>query len=462
MGAQGLAAFASGVTGSLFGGLLKDRQDQQERKDKELAMQLAAYHSLLEHPDTPESSIPDILDAQANLLKVGPQFKGVTDHMRQAMQQQIPSGPERETAQSGVNRTVATSTAVAPTTDTLATGLNLRPTNATPTSPGTVPMSPDAAPQTITTPALSAVPPEPQMYQPTKSYGEMTQGEASDYKKNAAYSQNQEAVLRRQLKLQDEAAANRADAEEIKAKGRKAEETLKQEGRIKLETEKYNNRKALLPIAEQAKMEGPRLLYKHTLMTGANPMNDADAEVASLQWARSQADAALGLKQSQIETNKARAKNFEALTAKDVEQVKIMKGRGTGIGEGVPVASMREFNLRTGTLRQQLSGAIRELATAKAATSGQPTPAESANIALLEASKNELIAQVDDVREEILARSAQGTRVPSVPGVATSSAPASAGSFDMRGWSQSHPNATEAERNAIRSKARARNLAVVE
>lgn len=475
MGEQQLAQFASGLTGSLFGGIFQDRQAKQDKEDKDLARQLAAYHALLEHPDTPESEIPNILDAQAELLKVGPKFKGVTDHMRQAMQQQVPNGPERETAQSGANRTVATSTAIQPTTDTLATGLNPRPTNATPTSPGTVPMLPDAAPQTITTPALSVVPPEPQMYQPTKAYGEMTQGEAADFRKSQTYIAQQKAMLDRQSEL---ARINGDHAEEMAAQRAKANLELQEQknaGRIAAVEKTYEEKKKALgpyDTAAAAAADKQRLALELQLRAGG--MDPTEAKERSGAILSSNMEAILDQHKAKAERDRAEIGHWRA-----IDPARILAA-GSPVTAGLTRLELAQMRNEGGAEIQgnlgRIDAELIKQQSLRSNANGTKKPGDKdekgnsaydatydARITELENAKTAELLKLKSLQQSVIARRpSPAPRVPSVPGAAASSAPANAGSFDMRGWSQSHPNATEAERNAIRSKARARNLAVVE
>jgi hypothetical protein len=403
----GLASLGSGITESFFGGLLKDRQDEKERKDKELVRQLAAYHALLEHPDTPESEIPNIMDAQAKLLKAEKETKPITDHMRQVMRRQVPYGPERETLKSRVDRLAARTVPSEPTTSALAT---------LPGSPGS-----SSAPTTVTTPALISVPPEPVTYQPTTEYGTLTQGEASDLRKTNVYGAQQEAQLRRQLAIQNEVEEGRAAREAERTKRAKELETMKQEGRIKGIRETYEQKGKLLGPAAQAKMEAERIVYRNSLMRGPNAMDENQAEAASLQMFRAQVDTKLAAKKQQIEESKAQMARMGVLNAKTWEEVRTSKNNRAGLGAGMSAGVKREFDLRTRTLQDQLTSVFRQLEAAYKEAEGAPDAAQQANIERLEAEKADLWVSIDNVRNELLTRGASQT--PSAPVVRPKSDP---------------------------------------
>lgn len=407
MGGQGLAAFAGGLTQSLFGGLLQDRQDEQKRKDQELVRQLAAYHALLEHPDTPEAEIPNILDSIADSLKVGPKFKPITDHMREGMQRQVPYGPEAETTQSMVDRSVAKSAPTEPATTALAT----QPNYGVSTTPGYTPPAAEA-PATVSTPALRVVPPEPVMTQPMRTYGELSQGEAKVYLQGETYRTQQGAMLERQSKLA-EAAGDRLALRDIQRQQDELERITKRAEEVrKTQTQLFENKIKILPVELQAKA---RLRVAQIEATLDPRLPEEERARQARNIASSEIEVAVEQKKQQMEESKARMARMKIENAKDVEQIKIIQGKGTGIAQGMSAANAREFGVRTETLRAELASTMQLLEAAYKVAGGAPVGSQKWEIDRLEAKKLDLWTKVDDVRSAILSRAGSGSRVPSAP-----------------------------------------------
>lgn len=410
MSGQDLASFASGITGSFFGGLLEDRQNEQKRKDEELARQLAAYHALLEHPDTPESEIPNILDAQARLLKAEKDFAPITAHMREAMKRQVPYGPERETAGSINDRVSANNSGVPEMDVQLPGSVAMRPTAA---NPGGTP-SGEAAMTVTRSAVLPTVPPEPDMYQPTREYGSLSQGEATDIRKGNLYADQQTEMTRRILATQAQAAETAANRERIRAEGARKLEEDKQKGRVALVRTTYEEKTKMLPVAAQAKTESERLLYRNSLI--ATGMNKHDADVASFQLFRSQVDTQLAERKQKVEESKARMVRFGVQNAESWERIRKSK-TATGLLGGMSSNAQREFGLRTGTLQAEMASVLRQLEVLykKRDDEGPERPdvhPRQDAIDALEAQKADLWTNIDAVRNDLLNRS-----VPSVPGM---------------------------------------------
>lgn len=412
MGGQGLASFAAGLIGTLGGGLLEDRQTEQEQKDKELVRQLAAYHALLEHPDTPESEIPNIVDAQAKLLKAEKHFAPITAQMRAAMKRQVPYGPEKETGQSVNDRISAREAGVPESTSEAANTIQMRPTSASPSA--TV----STAPVSVTNSAvLPRVPEEPTMYQPTKEYGTLTQGEAVDARKGQLYADQQEEMLRRQLGVQAKVAEAAAERERIKAEAASKLEENKQKGRIAAIQKTFEEKGKLLGPAAMAKIEAPRVAYENSLI--ASGMNENDAKAASYRLFQAQMDVDLAGKKQKIEESKARVNRLGIQNQESFERVRKSKA-GLAGAFGVSASMKREFDLRTGTLQDDLTHTLQLLDEAykKGATVSKgpywEKSSEKAEIDRLEAKKDELWMDIDSVRNGLLNQGAP--TVPSVPG----------------------------------------------
>lgn len=407
MPTQDLARFASGIAKTFFGGMLQDRQTEKEEKDRELVRQLAAYHALLEHPDTPEADIPDILDAQAKLLKGEKDFAPITAHMREAMKRQVPYGPERETGQSISDRVIARGSGSPEATTELATSVPQRPTAANPTGMATA-----SAPMTVITPAvLPRVPEEPQMYQPVREYGTLTQGEALDARKSDIYGRQQEDMMRRQLKIQDQADEGRAERERIRADSARTQEELRQKGRIAVVQKTYEEKGKLLGPAAMAKIEAPRVAYENSLIAGG--MNENDAKAASYRLFQAQMDVDLAAKKQKIEESKERMKRMGVQNAESWERIRKSKTTTDGLYGGMSANAKREFDLRTGTLQNQMTSVLRQLeALYRKRDDEGPDAVRQETIDALENQKADLWVNIDAVRNEMLTRQA-----PSVPGV---------------------------------------------
>lgn len=409
MGGQGLASFAAGLIGTLGGGLLEDRQTEQKKKDEELVRQLAAYHALLEHPDTPESEIPNIVDAQAKLLKAEKHFAPITAQMRAAMKRQVPYGPEQETAQSTVNRSAADASGVQGSTSEAANTMQMRPVAGVPTAPvSTAPVSVE------TSAVLPRVPEEPSMYQPTREYGTLTQGEAQDARKGELYANQQEEMTKRLLKVQGQAQDAAAEKERIRAEKAKELEDVKQKGRIAAIQKTFEEKTKILGPAQAAKIDAERIAYKNSLV--ATGMSDHDATTASYNLFRAQVDTDLANKKQKIEESKERVKRMGIQNVESFERVRKSKA-GLAGAFGVSASMKREFDLRTGTLQDDLTHTLQLLDEAyKKAAGVSKGPyweksSEKAEIDRLEAKKDELWLGIDSVRNGLLNQSA-----PSVPG----------------------------------------------
>ena len=470
---SGLAGLGSGISETYFAGWAQQQRDEKEKKDEELARQLAAYHALLEHSDTPESEIPNILDAQAKLLKAPKEFYDITAHMRQVMQRQVPYGPEKETTQSITDRMAARGSGIPESTMELPGSVPMRPTIPVKSDgePGTgfdyggaspdiqrsidlaraddivrqqhrgtmdyrpgiddvtvlpsgriipnraTPLSGEAF--TVTTPALlPRVPEEPRMYQPTKTYGDLSQGEATDVRKGKLYADQQEEMLRRQLGVQAKVAEAAAERERIRAEGAQKLEEDRQKGRIAVVQKTYEEKGKLLGPAAMAKIEAPRIAYENSLV--ATGMSAADAKAASYRLFQAQMDVDLANKKQRIEESKARMTRMGVQNQESFERIRKSKA-GLAGAFGVSASQKREFDLRTGTLQNDLAHTLQLLDDAykKAATVPRvgtvwENSPEKAEVERLEAKKVELWGQIDEVRNGLLN---QGT--PSVPSART-------------------------------------------
>lgn len=404
MSGQGLANFASGLIGTLGGGLLEDRQTEQKKKDEELVRQLAAYHALLDHPDTLESDVPGIHDAVGNLLKAPKEWYQITDHMRQAMARKVPDGPERETAASINDRISARTSGVPESASEAVSSIPMRPTAASPNG-ATV----TTAPVLVTTPAvLPTVPPEPQLYQPTRQYGDFTLGESKSYRENQDYIVRQRARLEREQQLADAAAIaaqkrlddqQAAREREIGLRGEQARKTNEENWKKKVDfLEPQLRAKAGLRVAEVAATLDPSLPFE---------------ERQRLARERVGEEIQLGIEQkkARIATAKAQMERVGVLNQKTFEDIKKSKAGVAGVF-GVSPAAMREYNLRTKRVQEEyshtlglLDSALKKAATvSKSALNGKvwENSTEKAEVDRLEAKKSELWSQLDDVANALL------------------------------------------------------------
>jgi hypothetical protein len=433
LGGQDFASFATGLSGAYLSGLLEDRKREQDDKNDELVRQLAAYHALMEHPDTPESDIPDILDAQAKLLK-DKNMGNITAHMRESMKRQVPYGPEKETAGSISDRISARGSGIPESTMELPNSIAMRPySDAIPLGTGqgrgdavplgggqpigrsdAVPLGGSGSTFTVTRPALlPRVPEEPRMYQPTREYGSLTQGEATDIRKGNLYADQQEEMTKRLLKVQGAADEDRARREAAKAEAARKQEELRQQGRIAVVQKTYDEKRKTLPFAAQAKTESERIVYRNSLMAGGMPEHDAD--VASFNLFRAQVDTQLAGQKQKIEESKERMKRMGVLNSKTFEDIRKIKDTRSGLYGGMTAGTKREFDLRTGTLQNEMSSVLRQLEVLyKKRDDEGPDSVRQETIDALENQKAELWTNIDAARNEILGRG-----VPTVPGAPT-------------------------------------------
>jgi hypothetical protein len=348
-----------------FGGLLREQKTEREQKDADQARQLAAFHALLQHPDTPESEVPNILDSVAKMIKVDKDFAPVTAHMREGMKRRVPSGPEQETGQSRFNRMKERSSAE---------GMGLVPDL-----------------------------PAQEMYQPTAEYGSLTQAQAADSRNLSMYEAQQGIQTRKMLEQQAAMTDRAIQVESQKEIARQA----------RLETE-YKLKRDLLEPKERLAADKQRNQYEQSLLAqlGHAPSEEEKA------WARAKsgemvinlADAMLGQKAAAAEASRATAKNrlaqIKHWNNQDAHAIRMESITG------LSAASARQFNMQTREVWPELSRVKSEILQLQKfkATIGPADTRYDAQLQDLEQRRDELQLQIKDARDAL-----QSSSVPSSP-----------------------------------------------
>lgn len=464
-----LSALGSGISETFFGHLAEQRQVEQEKKDKELARQLAAYHALMEHQDTPINEIPNIMDAQAKLLKAPKEFYKVTEHMRQAIQQHglVPNGPEQErqipTPQ--VHFQLPTQGEDVPIPAPQARLNNpdpsfyLKPQGAPGTEdPGfamqpagfVAPRSP--APQTFQD-VVPMVPAEPTTvsYQPTKSYGEMSQGEAEDFRKSQSYITQQKAMLDRQSQLAEEVGNRAAERDVARQKAALELQEKRNAGRMAQIDETFAQKKKALgqyDTAAAAAADKQRLALEMQLRAGG--MDAQEAKERSGAVLASNMEAILDQHKAKAERDRAEVKHWS-----NTDSVRLV-GKGGAATAGMSAGQARTFRANVVEVLPELNSVRSQLATLKTLRAqangtqqGTKKPGDDgydagydAPIEALEKQHTDLLVRINDERKKVLASSPNVSRVPGAP----SQTPTLEGALDaFRARAKREPTTTEVD-----------------
>lgn len=356
-----LASFGGGLARTLFGGLLADRRREEDDKVQEQVRRLAAYHALLEHPETPESEIPNILDSMAKEVKADKEFAPITANMRAGMKRQVPTGPSSE--------------------------MPVQPTRTREMSG----MAPDAGPTSVTVPG------------PTAEYGSLTQAQAADSRNLATYEAQQGIQTRKMLEQQAAMTDRAIQVESQKEIARQA----------RLETE-YKLKRDLLEPKERLAADKQRNQYEQSLLAqlGHTPSDEEKA------WARAKsgemvinlADATLGQKAAAAEASRATAKNRLAqIKHWDNQDSHAIRMEAT---QGLSAGALRVFNANTREVWPELSrvkSEIIRLQTLKSALGANNTQFD-AQLQTLEGRRDELQLKIDDERNAL-----KSSSVPTAP-----------------------------------------------
>lgn len=431
-----LASLGSGISETFFGGLAQRQQQEQEQKNKELAMQLAAYHSLLEHDDTPMNSIPDILDAQAKLLKIDKKFKPITDHMRQAIAQrgQVPTGPE-ETRQIATPQMhmqlpdaqdIPIPTAQVPSMDQQqgpmggdAPDLSQQ---AVPTVADGGFVQPTPRPQTYSS-VVPIVPPEPTTVtmQATRAYGDLTQGEAQDYRKSQFDIQRQKAILDRQAQLAEAAGDRTAERDVQRQKDELARIEARNAGRMKIVEQTYaEKKKALGGYDTQAAANADKQRLALELQYRAAGMDEDEAKRKAGETMSANMESLLGLHKAQAQRDLGEVQHW-----RNTDAARLL-AKGGAATRGMSAEQARTFRANVIEVMPELNAVRGQLEHLKTllAQGGTPDPAIQTRIDELEKRHTDLLLQVKGERDKVMATSQSSTpRVPIAPSVRPASDP---------------------------------------
>ena len=357
-----LAAFGGGLAKTLFGGLLADRRREEDNKSQEQVRRLAAYHALLEHPETPESEIPNILDSMAREVKADKEFAPITANMRAGMKRQVPTGPSSQ-----------------------------------------MPVQPTRTNEMVGLPADTSGPTSVTVPGPTAEYGSLTQAQAAD-SRNLSMYEAQQGIQTRKMLEQQAAMTDRA----IQVESQK--EIARQS---RLETE-YKLKRDLLEPKARLEADKQRSQFEASLIA---QLGHAPSEEEK-SWARTKAgemvinlaDATLGQKAAAAEASRATAKNRLAQIAhwsnQDSHAIRMEATQGLSAG------ALRVFNANTREVWPELSrvkSEIIRLQTLKSALGANNTTFD-AQLQDLEDQRDKLQLQIKDARDAL-----QSSSVPTAP-----------------------------------------------
>lgn len=421
----GLGHVGAGLLDTYFGGVAKERDKADEDKKYETQLRLQALHTLLASGNTQVADIPNIMALWAKEAKIhkDPGIQEAISHMKQAATQSVPYGPERETTDSQVSRVTSQFAAPQATTSPMATSINLRTVPSEPGAPTSASYSPYSAatenlsaPAPVSTPALKVVPPEPQMYQPTRVAGSLTQDELEASRKSQFDLQHQGAMLDRQAKLA-EAAGDRQSVRDIQRQKdqldqirARADESRKTQDRV------YENKIKMLEPAMQAHA-GLRKAQIAVAITAQNPgMDPAEVDKRAGDMALAEIQVGVAQKQAQIEKSKAEIKHWANIDAR------ALVSKGGAATEGMSAGQARIFRVNTLEIVPELHSVqsqLEKLKTDQALLGGQD-PAIQQRITELTGQQDQLLFRLKTERDKVLAPtqsapSAPGTRQPSRP-----------------------------------------------
>lgn len=347
-----LGQIGSGIMETYFGGLLQQQKLERDQKDQEQATRLAAFHALLQHPDTQESDVPNILDMVAKEVKADKEFAPITAHIRAGMARRVPTGPSSEMP-------------VLPSRGTELTGF---PTDT-------------SVPTSVTVPG------------PTAEYGSLSQGEAQRAAALDTYSQQQDIQTRKMLE-QQQAMTDRALAVET------SKEAARQ---ARLESE-YKLKLGLLEPKERLAADKQRSQYEQSLLAqlGPNPTEEQKA------WAHSKAgEMVVNLADSTLAQRNAAAEASKATAQNRLAQIKHWNNQDAlGIRReataGLSANAVRMFNANTREIWPELSrvkSEIIRLQTMKAVGAGNTT--FDSQLTDLEGKRDELQLRIKDARDQL-------------------------------------------------------------
>lgn len=428
---------AIGINESFFSGLTRERRDEQDQKDKEQARRLAGLQLLLKDPGTTEDGVVDTLEqiAKESGIHKEPLVRHVIDNMRSGMSRQVSSGPAEirtvDRPQFGIAPPVQAPQGLqvperklmaVPEEPTMNTGVAAVAAQPTAAAPDLLGLQRQSS-------VLTTVPTE-ETYQPTRRYGDLTQAEAEDLRGNTKIIAQQKAMLDRQAELARIAGDEAAEKDARRQKSAIELEETKQKGRIDLASRNYENKKALLEPAAQAKVEGERLAYRKSLiLQGRDPV---EAEVLAAQHAQGLADITLEAKKQQIAQSKA---SIEHWKRQDANQLLAINKRGEGIGgatAGMSASEARYLRAQTMEVVPDLNDARKQLDSLyrlRTAVNGTLKPGAAnydtsydAQIAAQESRRDAALEKINGARQEILGQRQATSSVPSQPG--TSKPPA--------------------------------------
>lgn len=355
-----LASFGGGLAKTLFGGLLADRRREEDDKVQEQVRRLAAYHALLEHPETPESEVPNILDSMAKEVKADKEFAPITAHMREGMKRRVPTGPDSQMP-------------VQPTRTRSMVGL------------------PEDVASSVTVPG------------PTAEYGSLTQAQTEDARKMEIYRGQQDIQTDKMLEQQD-AMTKRALA--VAAQNDAA--------RLARQEASYRSKRDLLPVAARLAADKERSGYEQALLAQLDhPPTETDRA-----WARGKAgdmmeikfDSIIAQRNASAEASRATAENRRAQVKHWANQDSHAVRMETTAG--LSAASLRVFNANTRELFPKLSrveSEIIRLSTMKSALGASNTTFD-AQLQELKDQRSDLQLQIKDERDKLQAG------VPTAPG----------------------------------------------
>jgi hypothetical protein len=406
---QALSGIAGGLMDTFFSGLAKQKDDEKADKEAQQKLQLVAIRNLIDNPNTKVGDIPTLMQMHADIAGIGkdPHLAQILQGMKQSATAQVPYGPEQETTDSQVSRLTSQFTAPQATTDTLATTPTVRPPQPLLTVPGepapvtaAPPSSPpsSAQPLTVSTPALKVVPPEPQMFQPTRVAGDLTQDDLEQNRKSQFDLQHQMAMLKRESELADQRGDRQTQRDVAREMGRLKDIEARGKESRKTQDQLFDNKLKMLEPEMQAHA-GLRKAQIAVAITAQNPgMDPAEVDKRAGDMAFAEIQVGVAQKQAQIEKSKAEITHW-----KNIDAMKLVSKGGDAVS-GMSAGQARLFRLNTLELMPELNSTRNQLEKLKSdqALMGGQDPAIQQRITELSDQQDKLLLRLKEERDKVL------------------------------------------------------------
>lgn len=417
--AAALGSIGAGLMDVYFPALKQQRDQDEADKRYEKELQMRALHDLIASGNTTVGDVPKLMKMHADLAGIGklPGVQEIITNMEQAAQAQVPYGDEQETGQSQVARGQAAMSAAneqnrAPTP--IATSIAMRPVPPEPSAPVTVqPGAPGQPTQTIlpatyqtdqsvaptfTAPALKVVPPEPVMYQPTRTAAGLTQDEYRELREGRIYDARQESMLRRQSQLAEEAGDRQAKRDADRQLAQITQIRTKAEEARKTQDQLFENKIKMLEPEMKARA-GLRKAQIAVAIAAQNPgMDPTEVDKRAGDMAFAEIQVGVDAKKAQIEKSKAEIVHWRN------QDARALVAKGGAAVAGLTAAEAREFRIRTLELMPDLNSTRSQLQKLQSdlALIGGKDPAIEQRIKDLSDRQDQLLLQLKTERDNLL------------------------------------------------------------